>query len=210
MRISQAATAFLCILVSVFSSQTAALAFGPTDFIHIHPGQDVRPPPGWVQFCQQFPKDCDASQTAYHRAALTKEKFRELDIVNRSFNRLISPVTDADQYGVVELWTYAASGKGDCEDYVLEKRRRLIQLGWPRESLLVTVVINKQNEGHAVLTVVTDRGDLVLDNLNDEILPWSQTGLVFIKRQATSEQNRWIDLGGVLGLPETITAGTRR
>jgi predicted transglutaminase-like cysteine proteinase len=39
----------------------------------------------------------------------------------------------------------------DCEDYVLLKRRMLMQAGWPREALLVTVVRDKKGDGHAVL-----------------------------------------------------------
>jgi hypothetical protein len=50
-------------------------------------------------------------------------------------------------------WSYPDDGYGDCEDYVLLKRRMLTQSGWPREALLVTVVRNEKDEGHAVLTV---------------------------------------------------------
>ncbi len=47
-------------------------------------------------------------------------------------------------------------GYGDCEDYALLKRKMLMQAGWPREALLMTVVRDKKGEGHAVLTVKTD------------------------------------------------------
>ena len=73
-------------------------------------------------------------------------------------------MTDMDHWGVVDRWNYPDDGYGDCEDYVLLKRRLLIQLGWPREALLVTVVLDNEDEGHAVLTVTTDKGDYVLDN----------------------------------------------
>ena len=137
-------------------------------------------------------------------------RWRELDMVNQSFNRSIKPVTDQEQYGVAEYWTYAVTGSGDCEEYVLEKRRRLIQLGWSPASLLISVVIDKQNGGHAVLTAVTDQGEFVLDNITDDIVPWSKSGLMFVKRQSPSDPNIWVDLGRVLGTPEVITAATRR
>jgi predicted transglutaminase-like cysteine proteinase len=87
-------------------------------------------------------------------------------------------------------------GYGDCEDYVLLKRRMLIQFGWPREALLVvTVVHNEKHEGHAVLTVITDKGDYVLDNQNMNILLWSETGYRFVKRQSQSDPNGWVSLG---------------
>lgn len=93
----------------------------------------------------------------------------------------IEPVTDEVQYGVVENWSFAETGKGDCEDYVLEKRRELIRRGWPMSSLLITVVIDKEGGGHAVLTVVTDRGEFILDNQTDAVLPWSSSELTFIR-----------------------------
>ena len=36
--------------------------------------------------------------------------------------------------------------------------------GWPESKLLITVVRDENNEGHAVLTVRTDEGDFILDN----------------------------------------------
>ena len=78
---------------------------------------------------------------------------------------------------------------------VLLKRRLLIESGWPREALLVTVVRDKKGKGHAVLTVTTDKGDYVLDNQKDELLLWSKTGYRFIKRQSQSNPNVWVSLG---------------
>jgi predicted transglutaminase-like cysteine proteinase len=48
----------------------------------------------------------------------------------------------------------------------------------------MTVVLDDKNEGHAVLTIRTDRGDFVLDNKTDAVLPWFQTGYVFVKRES--------------------------
>ena len=79
--------------------------------------------------------------------------------VNDWVNDSIAPMTDMEHWGVVEKWSYPDDGKGDCEDYVLLKRRMLMQAGWPREALLITVVRDKKGDGHAVLTVKTDKGD---------------------------------------------------
>jgi predicted transglutaminase-like cysteine proteinase len=95
---------------------------------------------------------------------------------------------------VVERWSYPDDGYGDCEDYALLKRRMLIESGWPREALLLTVV-RGEGEGHAVLTVTTDKGDYVLDNLNSDVLLWSNTGYRFIKRQSQYDPNVWVSLG---------------
>lgn len=186
------------------------LAYGPTDLGHLHPGSATRPPVGWVQFCREYPGDCAAQGFVSAPVDLTAMRWRELDTVNRFFNQSIVPVTDIDQYGTIEKWTYAVTGQGDCEDYVLEKRRRLIQLGWAPSNLLITIVIDQNNGGHAVLTVVTSQGDFVLDNVIDDILSWSKSGLTFIKRQSSLNPNVWIDLGRTIGRPEVVTAATRR
>ena len=102
--------------------------------------------------------------------------------------------------------THPDDGYGDCEDYVLLKRRMLVQVGWPRETLLVTVVRDEKGEGHAVLTVITDEGDYVLDNQNKDILIWSDTGYRFIKRQSQSNPNVWVALGEPRPVPLTATA----
>lgn len=104
-------------------------------------------------------------------------------------------MTDMEQWGVVEKWSYPDTGRGDCEDYVLLKRRLLIQAGWPREALLITVVRERNGDGHAVLTVKTDKGEFILDNQNEEILLWSATNYRFVKRQSQEDPNVWVALG---------------
>ena len=74
-----------------------------------------------------------------------------------------------EHWGVVERWNYPDDGYGDCEDYVLLKRKLLMQAGWPREALLITVVRDKKGDGHAVLTVKTDRGEYILDNQTGDL-----------------------------------------
>jgi hypothetical protein len=70
--------------------------------------------------------------------------------VNKRVNETVKPLSDLEHWGVTERWSYPDDGYGDCEDYGLLKRRMLIQSGWPREALLVTVVHDKNDQGHAV------------------------------------------------------------
>jgi len=84
---------------------------------------------------------------------------------------------------------------GDCEDYVLQKRKMLVDAGWPREALLITVVRDKRGDGHAVLTVKSDKGEFILDNQNEEIVLWTETGYRFVKRQSQYDVNVWVSLG---------------
>ena len=80
----------------------------------------------------------------------------------------------------------------------------LMQAGWPREALLITVVRDKKGDGHAVLTVKTDKGDFILDNQEENVLLWSDTGYRFVKRQSQSDPNVWVALGDPR--PATATA----
>ena len=154
----------------------------------------TRPPPGWVEFCAQRPVECAGTTTTPRDLVLSRKAWMDLVRVNKWVNETIKPLTDPEHWGVVDRWSYPDDGYGDCEDYVLLKRRMLIQSGWPREALLVTVVRDKKDEGHAVLTVTTDKGDYVLDNQREDILIWSETGYRFVKRQSQSNPNVWVSL----------------
>ena len=128
-----------------------------------------RPPHGWVEFCARQPGECAGTTPAPRDIALSPEAWKNLVRVNKWVNQMIKPLSDLEHWGVVEHWSYPDDGYGDCEDYMLLKRRMLIQSGWPREAVLVTVVRNKKDEGHAVLTVTTNKGDYILDNQTDDI-----------------------------------------
>ena len=99
-----------------------------------------------------------------------------------------------EHYGKIDWWTYPVDNKGDCEDYVLEKRRRLIEHGWLESTLLITVVRDENNEGHAVLTVRTDEGDLILDNKRNDIASWAETPYTFVKAQSQRDPLHWVSL----------------
>jgi predicted transglutaminase-like cysteine proteinase len=175
--------------------------------IYVSVGATSRPPIGWIEFCTEYPKECATSPSAPRDVVLSPKAWKDLVRVNQWVNEAIKPVTDLDQWGVVEKWSYPDTGKGDCEDYVLLKRRMLIQAGWPREALLITVVRDKKGDGHAVLTVKTDKGDFILDNQAENVLLWSDTGYRFVKRQSQSDPNIWVALGDPR--PATATATAR-
>jgi predicted transglutaminase-like cysteine proteinase len=138
---------------------------------------------------------------------MSPRAWKDLVRVNQWVNQNIQPVTDLDHWGVVERWSYPDDGRGDCEDYVLLKRRMLIEAGWPRSALLITVVRDRKGEGHAVLTVKTDKGEFILDNQEEEVLLWSETGYRYVKRQSQTDPNVWVALGD--GRPAVNTASSR-
>jgi predicted transglutaminase-like cysteine proteinase len=196
---ARAAAAFA--LLGVAAAQAA-------ERLHVAVGPAARPPIGWVEFCNENPSDCPSQTTEARDVVLTAKVWKDLVRINKWVNEAVAPVTDQDHWGVVERWSYPDDGRGDCEDYVLLKRRMLMQAGWPREALLVTVVRDKKGDGHAVLTVKTDKGDFVLDNQAEEVLLWSDTGYRFVKRQSQSNPNNWVALGDPR--PAFATATSRR
>jgi predicted transglutaminase-like cysteine proteinase len=182
---------------------TASTAQNSPLFIDV--GETTKAPIGWVQFCVEYDPECKTKPSAPRDAMLTVKAWKDLVRVNRWVNTSVRPLTDLEHWGVVERWNYPDDGYGDCEDYVLQKRRLLMQAGWPREALLITVVRDQHGDGHAVLTVKTDKGEFILDNQSDEILLWSDTGYRFVKRQSQSDQNVWVSLGDPRGEPMTAT-----
>ena len=179
----------------------AAEQLPQSSFIEV--GEFTRTPIGWIEFCAEYEPECHTVPSRPIDAVLTLQSWKELVQVNVFVNERINPLTDIEHWGVVERWNYPDDGYGDCEDYVLQKRRMLIQAGWPRSALLITVVRDGKGDGHAVLTVKTNRGEFSLDNNTHEIKPWYRTGYRFIKRQSQWDQNVWLSLGG----PAAVTGG---
>ncbi|MFC3641445.1 transglutaminase-like cysteine peptidase [Aquibium oceanicum] len=151
-------------------------------------------PIGHYEFCRANPAECSIAGSDEGPLVLTKTLWAKISKVNIAVNSAIRPMSDKDIFGKDEVWAYPTSGVGDCEDYVLEKRRRLFKGGIPLSDLLITVVRKRDGEGHAVLTVRTDKGDYILDNLSDTVKAWEQTGYRFLKRQASTHTGRWVSL----------------
>jgi predicted transglutaminase-like cysteine proteinase len=171
-------------------------------------GDVTRPPIGWIEFCADLPSECNVASTKPQDVVMSSEAWKQLTFINDWVNHTIKPMTDLNHYGVIEKWAYPDDGYGDCEDYVLLKRRMLMQAGWPREALLITVVRDKNGDGHAVLTVKSDRGEFILDNQVSDIVLWSDTGYRFVKRQSQSDPNVWVSLGD--SRPAATTAASPR
>ena len=139
---------------------------------------------------------------------LTAAAFAKLDRVNREINQLIGPVTNLEHWGtLLDHRNYPLDGKGDCKVYTLYKRKLLMDMGFPRQAMLMTIVRDLKGERHAILTVKSNRGDFVLDNLTDEIRPWDATGYRFIKRQSQEDPNVWVALDPNAGAQSPSSLG---
>ena len=159
-------------------------------------GGPTSQPIGHYDFCRANPGECSIRPTNLAPATMTDAFMRKLASVTAKVNAAVKPMSDYDIYGKDEVWAYPDHGVGDCEDYVLEKRRDLNRLGVSLADLLITVVRKPDGEGHAVLTVRTDKGDYILDNLTDKVRSWDQTGYRFLKRQAADNTGRWVSIRG--------------
>jgi predicted transglutaminase-like cysteine proteinase len=169
----------------------------------------ARPPYGFVNFCERSPHECASVRQEEQRFDATPERFAQLEAINRMVNHEIAPVTDLDLYGEADYWTLPTL-KGDCEDYVLLKRKRLIALGWPPSALLITVVRDERGEGHAVLTARTAQGDFILDNKTDEIKIWHRVPYRFVMRQSYLDPRVWMALDTRERSPSMSLAGVRK
>src|SRR5438067_1873847 len=179
----------------------AALA-PPADDFEAPTGPPAATPAAWFDFCRRYKGECDGGDLPPVKLTLGGEAWDTLRSINELVNAAIEPMSDSDHWNVEDRWDYPDDGKGDCEDYVLLKRKLLIGRGFPRQTLLVTVVYRPEDqEGHAVLLVKSDAGDLILDNRRDIILLWNDTGYTFLKRQSAENQNRWVSFGNSAPAP---------
>ena len=120
---------------------------------------------------------------------LNTRRWAELENVNRSVNAAILP--ERNSGGVAnEKWLIGPTS-GDCNDYAVTKRHQLIAMGWPASDVLLSEVVTITSEHHLVAVVRSDSGDLVLDNLTDQITPWFQTRYRWLRIQTPKNPMYW-------------------
>ena len=148
-------------------------------------------PVGHYEFCLREPDECRQRTAARAPLELTRKLWATIVEVNDRVNLAVTPLTDMEIWGQEELWSYPTN-VGDCEDYAIEKRRRLMLAGIPAGDLLLTVARQPNGEGHAVLTVRTSSGDFILDNLEARVLAWNESAYTFLKRQSSRNSGTWV------------------
>jgi len=158
-------------------------------------GAVVAVPYGWKDFCGRRPHECLVQPSQAVDIKWDRKTSDTLNQVNRAVNAAITPMSNYDHWGtILDHWDYAVDGKGDCKIYALEKRRRLMALGFPRQALLMTIVHDLNGQGHTILTVATSEGDFILDNMTNTIKPWDKTGYDFVKAQSQTDPNVWFSI----------------
>jgi predicted transglutaminase-like cysteine proteinase len=152
------------------------------------------PPMAFTQFCLKYAGDCKPQRLLFggDRLELNKIRWAELESINRTVNSSIHPVRNEDGLAG-EKWLLSPVS-GDCNDYAVTKRHQLIARGWPARAILLGEVVTVSGEHHLVTVVRTDRGDLVLDNLTDQIMHWSRTPYRWVRIQTPKNPNYWASI----------------
>lgn len=139
--------------------------------------------------CNRYDWACSRSGS---KAALTTQDLDVIKKVNLQVNRKVRPITDKQQYRRAEHWALPTRRGGDCEDVALLKKKELIKKGIAPERLLIATVLDRSRNGHAVLVVRTDQGDVVLDNLTNRIKTWQDTRYTFLMMQNPKAPSSWV------------------
>ena len=192
-RRARLATVFTIVALLTFPPCQTRVWAAPLEATSAIVGQQTSVPFGWVDFCTRQPQECNQPALGAEVVRLTLQSWNALNQINKETNASIEPISNLEHWGTIaDHWDYPTDGKGDCKIYALQKRRLLIEKGFPRQALLMTIVRDQDDQGHTILTVKTNRGDFTLDNMTDEIRPWEASGYRFIKRQSQEDPNIWV------------------
>ena len=138
-------------------------------------------PSQYAAFCTREPEACDLSGEPVIEFSAAEPL---LERINRTVNAEVAFTPDLPGERGEECWEFPAKGEGDCEDFALEKRRRLVAEGVPSAALTMAIVHHKvQFFPHAVLLAETTRGTWVLDNLVDELVCWDAVPYRYERRE---------------------------
>lgn len=158
------------------------------DSRHLPVQKSIESPAGFASACRNYAFLCGERAG---RGMSDEELLTLATRVNLDVNREVRSVTDTAQYGRVEHWALPDGGAGDCEDYALLKKKRLIESGVDSRRLTMAVVLDRRAGVHSVLMLRLDSGDVVLDNLTNQIHHWARSGLTFVARQNASNKRSW-------------------
>ena len=192
MKVVQSIRGLMVACLAIFASTTHAVT-APAPNAAMVTGGVTSQPIGHYDFCQRYRDECNIRTRPAPAPRLTEYGWSLVRKINVEVNKTIAPMTDQEVYGRDEYWAYPTDA-GDCEDFVLLKRKKLMEQGFSPADLLITVVRKPDGEGHAVLTLRTSDGDFVLDNLEDQVKAWYATPYTFLKRQASFDTGRWVTI----------------
>jgi predicted transglutaminase-like cysteine proteinase len=151
-----------------------------------------------VRFCLRYPSDCTTSTAHIARIELDQPTMDLLIRVNRDVNLSITAMVKTYGSDLEAGWTIAPD-IGDCNDYAVTKRHKLLESGLPSPLLRLSVLRTASGVGHLVLVVATTKGDMVMDNLTDAIRPWQLTNYHWVKIQSATNPRFWSEVRSPAG-----------
>lgn len=173
-------------LVSLALGACADNLPGPREGSMMPTGSSIGQPIGAMLFCTTHGEECADNPAPEVRVALTDEAWRELRTVQYNVDADIAP-----RNPTMVAWGYAANGTGSCVQYAMEKRRALIEMGWPASSLRLVTATTRGGLGHLVLVANTTQGDFVLDNLSRDVTPWQDLSYRWGAIQTDASLRHW-------------------
>jgi predicted transglutaminase-like cysteine proteinase len=176
------------LVVAIVLMPTVAIS-GQLQLVNWIPVRQAMPAPhGFQDVCARYGWACargsGIGMNADNMLAVAKS-------VNSHINRTTRQISDQKQFGAEDFWTLPTARGGDCEDFVLLKKKTLIGKGIPANRLLIATVLDRSRTPHAVLVLRTDRGDFVLDSVKSQVKRWQQTGYTFLRMQNPKAPSRW-------------------
>ena len=157
-------------------------------------GGAAKTPAGHHHYCKRGGRHC-GGQKAYAPMQMSSKIWSKLKSINSQVNRAIKPATDMQTRGVEEHWEIPRR-QGDCEDYSLLKRSKLLRAGFKPAQLSLAKVRQRNGEAHVVLVARTNEGDFALDNLTNHVRLVSKTGHRFLSMQSATNASKWVSVRG--------------
>lgn len=189
----------VCLSVLMIFMGSAGMAAMREDQAYLRTGAVQAPPKGAADLCVAYAWACKIDGKVSPVSA--KSQMSIVTMINREINATVPEISDLAQYGELERWALPTARGGDCEDIAMRKKHDLIEAGIAPQSLMLSTVLDRDLNAHAVLVFRGESGDLVLDNLTDRILPWAETGYSFLRMQDPASPDRWraVLSGGIFG-----------
>lgn len=181
------------LIVLALAGMAAALApvaDAAPQLAYIQEHGPVLAPFSHVMFCMKNPGEC-VNKGRGGAIAMTPVTMDLLNSVNEAVNRAIIPRNDP---AGTDVWNVSPK-YGDCKDYAITKRKRLVDAGLPSAATRLAIAVTPEGIGHVVVVERTTVGDLILDNRTDAIKPWHDVDLKWIKIQSTANPRLWKDIG---------------
>ena len=155
----------------------------------IQPKRQMAAPSGAAGLCTRYSWACAKSTRG---TKISASQIASVKKINRRINQSVRSVPDQRQYRSKDVWALPTRAGGDCEDFALAKKLKLMQMGYAPSELLIATVMHKRLGPHAVLVMRTEQGDYVLDNLTNKVLPWQDTDYFFVQMQNPSNPRQWV------------------